>query len=101
MLIDYAHFFTFSTYHGLGTSFFWAICLILFSTRYFYYRKVKGMFSHLHHFLEIRLDHPMIFLYGDQVESELRIFCYRLSIDLVIVLFSTPHSFYGSLIEFF
>ena len=30
---------------------FWSICLILFSTRYFYYRKVKGMFSHSHFFL--------------------------------------------------
>ena len=28
----------------------WSIYLFLFSTRYFHYRKVKGMFSHSHHF---------------------------------------------------
>ena len=78
---------------------FWSICLILLSTQYFYYRKVKCMFSHSHHFLEICLDHLIIFLYGARVESELRIFCYRLSINLMIVLFFTPHSFFGLLIK--
>ena len=29
----------------------WSICLFLFSTRYFYYRKVKGMF-HIHTIVE-------------------------------------------------
>ena len=51
------------------------------------------------HFLKICLDHLIIFLYGARVESELGIFYYKLSIDLVIVLFFTPHSFFGLLIK--
>ena len=39
----------------------WSICLFIFSTRYFHYRKVKDMFSHSHHFLEVRLYHLIIF----------------------------------------
>ena len=78
---------------------FWSICLILFSTRYFHYRKVKDMFSHSHHFLEIRLYHLIIFLYGAWVKSESWIFYYKWSIDLMIVLFFTPHSFSGLLIK--
>ena len=77
----------------------WSICLFLFSTRYFYYKKVKCMFSHSHHFWEVRLYHLIIFLYGAWVESELRIFCYKWSIDRMTVLFFTPHSFYGLLIK--
>ena len=77
----------------------WSICLFLFSTQCFYYRKVKGMFSYSHHFLEIRLYHLVIFLYGAWIESESKIFCYRWSIDLMTVLFFTPHSFYGLLIK--
>ena len=76
----------------------WLICLFLFSTRYFYYKKVKDMFSHSHHFLEVRLYH-FFFLYGAWVESESEIFCYRWSIDLMTVLFFTPHSFFGLLIK--
>ena len=77
----------------------WSICLFLFSTRYFYYKKVKNMFSHSHNFWEVHLYHLIIFLYGARVESESRIFCYRWSIDLMIVLFFTPHSFSGLLIK--
>ena len=80
----------------------WLIHLIPFSTRCLSFSLRKGerlVFIFLH-FLEICLDHLIIFLYGAWVESELRGFCYRLSINLVIVLFFTPHSFYGSLIEF-
>ena len=51
------------------------------------------------YFLKICLDHLIIFLYGAWVESESEIFCYRWSIDLMTVLFFTPHSFFGSLIE--
>ena len=65
----------------------WSICLFLFSTQYFYYKKVKGMFSYSHHFLEIRLYHLVIFLYGAWIESESKIFCYRWSIDLMTMLF--------------
>ena len=66
----------------------WSICLFLFSTQYFYYKKVKGMFSHSHHFREVRLYHLIIFLYGARVESESRIFCCRWSIDLMSCCFS-------------
>ena len=48
----------------------WSICLFLFSTWYFHYRKVKCMFSHSRHFLELRLYHLIIFLYWAWVESE-------------------------------
>ena len=48
----------------------WSICLFIFSTRYFHYRKVKDMFSHSHHFLEVRLYHLIIFHYWAWVESE-------------------------------
>ena len=70
----------------------WLTCLILFSTRYFHHRKVKVMFSHSHHFLEIHLYHLIIFLYWAWVESELEIFCYRWIIDLMTMLFFS-HSF--------
>ena len=77
----------------------WLTCLILFPTRYFHYRKVKGKFSHLHHFWDVHLYHLIIFLYWAWVESESEIFCYRWSIDLMTVLFFTPHPFSRSLIE--
>ena len=98
MFID--PFFTLYIYCGPNTSFFvWS--LIQFSTRcsYCHYRKVKDTFSHLHFFLESCLDHLIIFLYWAWVESESEIFCYRWSIDLMTVLFFTPHPFSGSLIE--
>ena len=44
------------------------------------------------------VDFP-IYIYGARVESELVIFCYKWSIDLMIVLFFTLHSFYGLLIK--
>ena len=80
----------------------WLIHLILFSTRClsFSLQKCERLVFTFIHFLEICLDHLIIFLYGARVESELRIFCYRLSIDLVIVFFFTPHSLSRSLIEF-
>ena len=105
ILIDHTHW-SYSSFYILHLSWaryfiLWSICLFLFSTRYFHYRKVKGMFSHSHHFWEVHLYHLIIFLYGAWVESESKIFCYRWSIDLMTVLFFTPHSFSGLLIKIF
>ena len=38
-----------------------SICLFLFSTQNFYYKKVKGMFSHSYPFWDTHLDHLIIF----------------------------------------
>ena len=83
MLIDHAHPFTVFTYHGLDTSFFGQFALF-----YFHYRKMKGMFSCSHSFLEVYLYYLIIFLYGAWVEIESGIFFYRWSIDLMTELFS-------------
>ena len=104
-VLGYAHW-SYSSFYILHLSWaryfiLWSICLFLFSTRYFHYRKVKGMFSHSHHFWEVHLYHLIIFLYGAWVESESEIFCYRWSIDLMTVLFFTPHSFSRLLIKIF
>ena len=63
---------------------------------------MKGTFSYSRIFREIRLDHLTILLSLIELELkvELRIFCYRLSIDLVIVLFFTPHSLSSHLDHF-
>ena len=65
-------------------------------------RKVKGIFSYSHIFWEIRLDHLIIFsLMELELKVESRMFCYRLSIDLMIGLFFAPHSFSSHLDHFF
>ena len=101
MFID--HLFTLYTYHGPDTSFF-VRSLIEFSTRcpYFHYGKVKGTFSHSHIVREIRLDHLIILfsLIESELKVESRMFWSRLSIDLVIVLFFTPHLFSSHLDHF-
>ena len=102
-VLGYAHwlcsfFFIFFTYHGLDTSFFGWLVWFYFQPD-FHYRKVKDRFSHSHHFWDVHIYHLIIFLYWAWVESESEIFCYRCSIDLMTVLFFTPHSFFGSLIE--
>ena len=52
MFIDYAHFFIFFTYHGLDISFFGWVAWFYFQPD-FHYKKVKGKFSHSHHFFEM------------------------------------------------
>ena len=64
-------------------------------------RKVKDTFSYSHVFREIRLDHLIILSFIElELKVESRTFCYRLSIDLVIVLFFAPHLFSSHFIHF-
>ena len=98
MFIDHDHLvFALYTYHGLGTFFFFVGSLIQFSTRrsYVHYRKVKDTFLHPHFFREFRLDHLIIFLLWSSSRRLIQGYCcYRWSIDLMTVLFFTPHSFF-------
>ena len=73
----------------------WSICLILFSTRFSLQKGERQVFTFTPFFWDVRLYHLIIFLYWVWLESESEIFCYRWSIDLVTVLFFTPHSFFG------
>ena len=95
MFIDHDHLFTLYTYHGPSTPFF-VQSLIQFSTRcsYFHYRKVKDSFSYSHLFREICLDHLItFFLWSSSWRLNQGYFGLDLGIDLVLVLFFTPHSF--------
>ena len=77
----------------------WLSRLILFSTRFSLQKGERQVFTFTPFFLDVRLYHLIIFVYWVCVESESEILCYRWSIDLMTVLFFTPHSFFGSLIE--
>ena len=91
---SYSHIFTFFTCHGLSTSFFGQFAWFYFQPDIFITKRWKACF-HIHTIFE-RFAFITLSFFSMELGLKVnqRYFCYRWSIDLMIVLFFTPHSFF-------